>query len=259
MVDSKGNSVRHLDILRMVLFILGCLLFLGSSIFPFLHEIRAASIIPEDSDRTSYWSLKCSTQQVRSLFPYQTVEYWFYDYWVKEYAYRSELPLVFVFMLAAQILTLITGIASVFLKKRLLALAPAILCPMVTALMVYVSTSFRSWEISYQQGYWLTYPSMLFFIAAFTLSLVIHKKQTKLTQSFLNPKQQNYDEKRLGLPEILIENLRIWYKFLLFLLHFVVEIFKPLKKGWIVIFFPHTFYKRFHLLPCSRNGKKLIN
>lgn len=179
MADSKGNSVRHLGILRMVLLILGCLLFLGSAIFPFLHEIRPASIIPEDSDRTSYWSLKCFTQQVRSLFLYQTVEYWFYDYWVKEYAYKSELPLVFVFMLVAQILTLISGVASVFLNKRILALAPAILCPMVTALMVYVGTSLRSWEISYQQGYWLTYPSMLLFIAAFTLSLLSHKKFKK--------------------------------------------------------------------------------
>jgi hypothetical protein len=182
MVDSKGNSVRHPGILRMVLLILGCLLFLGSAIFPFLHEIRG-SIIPEDSDRTSYWSFKCSTQQVRQLHLYQTVEYWFYDYWVKEYAYRSELPLVFVFMLVAQILTLITGVASVFLNKRILALAPAILCPMVTALMVYVGTSFRSWEISYQQGYWLTYPSMLLFIAAFTLSLLSHKKKTDLQAS----------------------------------------------------------------------------
>lgn len=183
MIDSKSRCLTPLGILRRVLLILGCLLFLGSAIFPFLHEIRGVSIIPEDSDRTSYWSLKCSTQQVRSLFLYQTVEYWFYDYWVKEYAYRSELPLVFVFMLVAQILTLITGVASVFLNKRILALAPAILCPMVTALMVYVGTSFRSWEISYQQGYWLTYPSMLLFIAAFTLSLLSHKKKTDLQAS----------------------------------------------------------------------------
>jgi TRAP-type mannitol/chloroaromatic compound transport system permease small subunit len=86
-------------------------------------------------------------------------------------------------MLVAQILTLITGVASVFLNKKILALAPAILCPMVTALMVYVGTSFRSWEISYQQGYWLTYPSMLLFIAAFTLSLLRHKKKTDIQAS----------------------------------------------------------------------------
>ena len=196
---SLRRSITSLVMLRRVFMMLGCLLFLSSTILPFLHEIRPASIIPEDSDRTSYWSLKCSTQQVRSLFLYQTVEYWFYDYWVKEYAIRSELPLVFVFMLLGQILTLITGVASVFLYKKILALAPAILCPTVTALMVYVGTSFRSWEISYQQGYWLTYPSMLLFIAAFTLSLVIHKRQTKLTQSFLTTKQQNCDEKFLDL------------------------------------------------------------
>jgi len=197
MIDSEGNSVRHLGILRMVLLILGCLLFLGSAIFPFLHEDRHY-MIPEDLDRNTYWSFKSSTQQIRSLHFPEPVEYWFYDYWVKEYAYTSEFSLVSVFMFVIQILTLIAGTASVFINKRILDLVPAILCPMVTALMVYVSTSFRSWEISYQQGYWLTYPSMLFFIAAFVLSLIIHKKQTKLTQSFLNTKQQNYDEKPLG-------------------------------------------------------------
>lgn len=167
MVDSKGNSVRHLGTLRRVLLILGCLLFLGSVLSPFLF-VTQSSIIPEDSDRISYWSFKSSTQQVRSLHLYQTVEYWFYDYWVKEYAYGPEFPLVFVFMLVAQILTLITGVASIFLNKRILALAPAVLCLMVTASMVYAGTSLRFWH-SYQQGYWLTYPSMLLFLVAFIL------------------------------------------------------------------------------------------
>ena len=201
MVDSEGNSVRHLGILRRVLLILGCLLFLGSAIFPFLHEDRHYMImtipIPEDLDQNTYWSFKSSTQQIRSLHFPEPVEYWFYDYWVKEYAYRSEFSLVSVLMFVIQILTLIAGTASVFINKRILDLAPAILCPMVTYLMVYVSTSFRSWEISYQQGYWLTYPSMLLFIAAFILSLIIHKKQTKLAL-FSEPKTTELHEKLLG-------------------------------------------------------------
>ena len=56
-----------------------------------------------------------------------------------------------------------------------------------------------------------------------------------------------------------VETLTILDTFLFSFLHFIAEVFKPLKNGWIVIFFPHTFYKRFHLLPCSGNGKKLIN
>jgi hypothetical protein len=179
MVDSKGNSAMHLDMLRRALLILGCLLFLGSAIFPFLHEDRHY-MIGENLDRNTYWSFKSSTQRIRLLHFPEPVEYWFYDYWVREYADRSELLLVFAFMFVIQILTLIAGTTSAFLNKRILDLAPAVLCPMVTALMVYVGTSFRSWEISYQQGYWLTYPSLLFFIAAFILSLIIHKKQTKL-------------------------------------------------------------------------------
>ncbi len=190
---SLRRSITSLVMLRRVLMMLGCLLFLSSMILPFLHEDRRYNI-EEDLDRTTYWSFKSLAQQIRSVSfpqPLAPVEYWFYDYWIREYAYRSELLLVFAFMFVIQILTLIAGTASVFLNKKILALAPTILCPMVTALMVYVGTSFRSWEISYQQGYWLTYPSMLLFIAAFTLSLIIHKKQTKLTQFLLNTKQQN--------------------------------------------------------------------
>ena len=182
---SLRRSITSLVMLRRVLMMLGCLLFLSSMFLPFLHEDRRYNI-EEDLDRTAYWSFKSLTQQIRSASfpqPLATVEYWFHDYWIREYAYRSELLLVFAFMFVIQILTLIAGSASVFLNEKILALTPAILCPMVTALMVYVGTSFRSWEISYQQGYWLTYPSMLLFIAAFTLSLLSHKKKTDLQAS----------------------------------------------------------------------------
>jgi hypothetical protein len=79
-------------------------------------------------------------------------------------------------MFVVQILTLLAGTASILINRRVLALAPAILCPMVTALMVYVAASLEHMH-SYQQGYWLTYPSMLLFIIAFILTLVTNKKQ----------------------------------------------------------------------------------
>jgi len=175
---SLRRSITSLVMLRRVLMMLGCLLFLSSMILPFLHEDRHY-MIEEDLDRNTYWSFKSLTQQIRTLnFP-EPVECWFYDYWVREYADRSELLPVFAFMFMIQILTLIAGTASVFINKRILALAPAMLCPMVTASMIYAYTSFRPWEVSYQQGYWLTYPSMLLFSIAFILSQIIHKKQTK--------------------------------------------------------------------------------
>jgi len=167
---SLRRSIISLAMLRRVLMVLGCLLFLSSMILPFLHEDRRY-IIDENLDRNTYWSFKSLTQQIRSLKLLQPVEYWFYDSWTREYAYKSEFLLVFAFMFVVQLLTLVAGAASVFINKRILNLAAVILCPIVTALMVYVGTRFDYWTISYQQGYWLTYPSMLLFIAAFTQSI----------------------------------------------------------------------------------------
>jgi len=178
MINLKSRCLTPLGILRRVLLILGCLLFLASAISPFLFVTRPASIIPEDWDNTYFWSFKSSTQQIRSLrISQEWVEYWFYDYWVREYAFMSELSLVFPLMFVVQILTLIAGTASIFINRG--TLAPAILCPMITASMIYVEKTFIHWH-SYQQGYWLTYPSMLLFIVAFILSLATHKKQTAL-------------------------------------------------------------------------------
>jgi hypothetical protein len=133
MANLRSKFVMSLATVKKVLSIFGCLLFLCSVIFPFLYQ-DLGSFIPEDWDQTSYWSFKSSTQQVRSLRLFQTVEYWFGDYWAKEYDYRSELLTVFVIMLVAQILTLITGVASVLLNGKILA--PAVLCLMVIASMV---------------------------------------------------------------------------------------------------------------------------
>jgi hypothetical protein len=81
-------------------------------------------------------------------------------------------------MFIAQILTLVTGIASIFASNRTVALIPVILCPTAIALMVYVNMKISEnlgW-FSYQQGYWLTYPSTFLFLFAFILSLYVKKK-----------------------------------------------------------------------------------
>jgi hypothetical protein len=88
----------------------------------------------------------------------------------------SELLLAFLLMFVAQILTLITGIASIFLNRKILALAPVLLSLIVTASMTCADfLLMRSADVfstfSYQPGYLLTYPSMFLFIVAFMLTL----------------------------------------------------------------------------------------
>jgi hypothetical protein len=76
---------------------------------------------------------------------------------------------------------MITGIASIFTRRRVLALAPVLLCLTDTILMIYTNVRLQESNIGLnplQQGYWLTYPSMFLFIIAFILTLVTTKKQT---------------------------------------------------------------------------------
>jgi hypothetical protein len=78
--------------------------------------------------------------------------------------------LIFVFM--AQILTLATGITAIFINRRIFTLVSATLCSMVTVLMTYTNISRSELSLtsdSYQQGYWLTYPSIVLFIVSFIL------------------------------------------------------------------------------------------
>ena len=75
---------------------------------------------------------------------------------------------MFVGMFMIQIVTLISALVSVFIRSRLLPIIPAILCPIVTVLMVYTysQVSQSNWYIHlYLPGYWLTYPSTFAFIA----------------------------------------------------------------------------------------------
>jgi hypothetical protein len=172
------RPVTSLDTLRRAVITFGCLLFLCSMVFPFAlveHKFTIDVITPADWDTTYFWSFRSSTQQFRAGILHGTVEYWFNDYWAKEYDYRPELLTVFVIMLAAQILTLTTGAASIFFNRKILA--PVVPCLMTITLMVYIATSLEYWH-SYQQGYWITYPSMFLFIIAFILSVVTNRKQT---------------------------------------------------------------------------------
>ena len=153
----------------------GCFLFLGSTVFPFLLEYRRG-MFWFASDNVSYWSFKSSTQPTALETPRgAAVESWFYDYWVKIGTYRTEFLLpVLVSMFLGQVVTLITGIVSVFTKRRFLAVAPAILSLIVVALMTYVNMSFKEepWSHNTQLGYWLAFQSLFVFLFVSILSYV---------------------------------------------------------------------------------------
>ncbi len=161
------SSKTRILVLR-ALSVLGCLVFLFSIIFPFLFARYPNSVIEEDVNTTKFWSFKSYTEPFyRVRVPYEN---WFFDYWIKESAYRSEFLALLPLMFAAQILTLVTGVASIFIRKRFLTSVTVVLCSMVVTLMTYVGMSSKvNWYWHFQEGYWLTILSLFVFILSYAL------------------------------------------------------------------------------------------
>jgi len=165
------SSKTRILVLR-ALSILGCLVFLFSIIFPFLFARYPNSVIEEDMNMTDFWSFKSYTQQGNPFMRWlsKIYEYWFVDYWIKASAYRSEFLALLPLMFAAQILTLVTVVVSVFVRKRFLTSVTVVLCSMVVALMTYVGMSSKvNWHWHFQEGYWLTILSLFVFILSYAL------------------------------------------------------------------------------------------
>lgn len=175
--SSEKSTKKSLvfDVLKKIPAVIGCLLFLCSMLYPFYHFIFPT--MTEQRFSVYYWSYKSAVQTYWLRPPFATPqsisEYWFCDYWfVDTFMNGFGLSWVLVFMFAAQIIILGTGITSIFSSKRILALVPTIMCPIVIALMVYTNLRLSHLNLTtdfYQLGYWSTYPSTALFIVSFLM------------------------------------------------------------------------------------------
>jgi hypothetical protein len=89
-------------------------------------------------------------------------------------------------MFAAQVLTLVTGVASIFVRNRFLASFPVITCATVIGLMTYALQVLlkRNFAlITPGPGYWLTYPSVLLFLLAFVLGQTSRRDLKEITSA----------------------------------------------------------------------------
>jgi hypothetical protein len=177
----REPSARSFSVLIKILSILGCISFLFSVFYPFFSAEYSDGFFISLT-RIQFWSFKSYTAQ---SFPFLRMaptiyEYWFLDYWVKESAYRSEFLILFPLMFIAQVSTLITGMASLLVRRKLLAYLPVVLCSIVIALMTYVSMSSEvSWNWQYQNGFWLALVSFFSF-----LSVPILEQEQKKNSNF---------------------------------------------------------------------------
>jgi hypothetical protein len=173
--DEKKKVLKYLGLLA-------CLLFLASLIFPFYKLTYVTGHWFEDVQihSTYYWSFTVQEEHSSTGFITHTfTNYWFYEHSFYDQVLDPKLSPVFILMFVAQILTLGSGVASIFVKKRILAFVPVILCFGVTMSMVYVNFVLSEYfgVGTYQAGYWLTYLSMFVFLLSPILNLVLSRRK----------------------------------------------------------------------------------
>lgn len=177
MVSFKGISARTFNYLKKIVTILGCLVFLLSIISPFFFARYPSSMAEGAVNFTEFWSFRSHTDWGDPFLriSFKSYENWFFDYWIKESAFRSEFLVLFPLMFMAQVATLTTGTVSVFVRKKRLVYVLLILCSFVIALMTYVSlTSKIDWSWHYQDGFWFAFASLFLFLAA---SMLEHRQE----------------------------------------------------------------------------------
>jgi hypothetical protein len=187
MSNLREPSARSFSVLVKILSILGCISFLFSVFYPFFSvEYSDGFFTSLTQTHIQFWSFESYTEQ---FFPFLRTapiifENWFLDYWVKESTYRSEFLILFPLMFIAQVATLIMGISSVLVRRKLLAYLSVILCSIVIALMAYFSMSsevdwnVHDWNGQYQYGFWLTLVSFFSFLSVPILEQEQEKNST---------------------------------------------------------------------------------
>jgi len=169
-----------INILKKVLALLGCLLFVFSFIYPLYY---ARFITLAGSGSIYCWSYKVDYRNYIMAVSHSN-QYWLSNYWFSPYSFVGlGTPWILISLFTVQVLTLVFGLASVIFNRRILTSAPALLSLAVMALMICTGEILSGYRFygEYQQGYYLLYPSVILFLSAFGLSEVTRRnKQEKV-------------------------------------------------------------------------------
>ena len=166
-------------VVKKVLAILGCLLF----VFSFIYPLYAAYYITlAGGGLTYYWSYRADHFQ-QITFVSHFSRFWFSDYWFSSLgAVGLGIPWILISLFTVQVLALVFGSASVIFNRRILSLAPVLLSLAVMALMVYAGLIVRR---EYRLGYFLVFPSVVLFGSAFALNEVTEYNNRKILLAVL--------------------------------------------------------------------------
>jgi hypothetical protein len=194
-LSSMDESLRiHpiTSLLRRLLVLLACFVFLWSIVSPFYRYVRVGfGIIEVGSFASLYWSF---TEQIIGLSKHYLgavlEQKWFLDYWfgnfdINYFGFFLLHPAMFV----AQVITLTAGIFSFFKLKKTLAAVSVAACLTTLVLMVYQNLLASDTNLAldyYQLGYWLTYPSLVLFIVNFLLTLALTQARVSHSPQIAN-------------------------------------------------------------------------
>lgn len=159
-----------------LLVIPACFLFVLSIFSPFLEATWVDGIIPEMHESETFWSFKHSVASWNSWGGgWGTQDWWFADYWHEARLGRGALEAwigpALIFMLEAQVLTVLLAVLAIIKGKLYLLLSSAILNGFTTLCMWFFSQALSSlYSRTLTTGFWLTLPSAALLLAASILS-----------------------------------------------------------------------------------------
>jgi vacuolar-type H+-ATPase subunit I/STV1 len=115
----------------------------------------------------TYWSFKghslvFTTKPLSNSFS-------FFDYWSTTVGFGGEVPQLMFVLFTFQVLTLLFGLVSAFLKKRVMLIIPVSLSVWVLALMIASLGPARNYG-TFQLGFYLVLPALAMFLMAFFLN-----------------------------------------------------------------------------------------
>lgn len=175
MINLKNISARFLviNILKKVLTILGCLFFVFSFISPFYFVVFPTR--GTEGMIAYYYSHKVDMHTGIGHGSSST-QYWFSDFWFQfRFGITGVLPLVFISLFTVQVLTLVFGVVSVILDRRILSFAPVLFSLTTMALMICIGWILFPLDLwmPYLTGFYLIFPSVILFVSASALNEVL--------------------------------------------------------------------------------------
>ena len=145
-------------------------MFLVSVILPFYY---LDTFTIDGPYRVTYWSFQADS----FVFTTRPISrhFLFFNYWLYYDLIGQAMSRILLSMFILQLLTLILGVTSFFVKNRIILIAPSFMC---FAVLLLMSLSQGLLEGTYQLGYYLVFPSLALFLFTFQMNEITRRRQT---------------------------------------------------------------------------------